>query len=53
MTCTRLHRIHRHLIGVIPARVLAAGPVPGGIDYPAIPPVLPGIPVDRLGTPFD
>jgi hypothetical protein len=40
-------------IGVIPARVLAPGPVPGGIDYPAIPPALPGIPADRLGTPFD
>ena len=40
-------------IGVIPARVLAPGPVPGGLDYPAIPPALPGVPADRLGSPFE
>lgn len=41
------------LIGGIPARVLAPGPVPGGLDYPAIPPPLPGVPGDRLGNAFD
>ena len=40
-------------IGAIPARVLAPGPFPGGLDYPAIPPTLQGIPGDRLGTPFE
>lgn len=28
-------------------------PLPGGLDYPAIPPALPGVAGDRLGTPFD
>jgi predicted nucleic acid-binding protein len=41
-------------IGVIPARILAPGPGPGPgpreIDYPALPPALPGIPVGQLGT---
>jgi hypothetical protein len=41
------------LIGGLPARVLAPGPVPGGLDYPAIPPALRGVPGDRLGNPFD
>ena len=40
-------------IGGVPALVLAPGPVPGGLDYPAIPPTLQGIPGDRLGTPFE
>lgn len=39
--------------GGIPARVLAPGPVPGGLDYPAIPSALRGVPGDRLGNPFD
>ena len=40
-------------IGDIPARVLTPGPPPGGLDYPAIPPPLPGVPGEHLGSHFD
>jgi hypothetical protein len=39
-------------IGDIPAQILAPRPLPHRIDYPAVPPALPGIPGDQLGSPF-
>src|ERR1022692_137468 len=40
-------------IGDIPARVLTPRPLPGGLDYPAIPPPLLGVPGEHLGSHFD
>jgi hypothetical protein len=40
-------------IGDIPAQILAPRPLPHHIDYPAVPPALPGIPSEQLGSPFD
>ena len=40
-------------IGDIPAQILAPRPLPRRIDYPAVPPALPGVPDEQLGSPFD